>query len=194
MKFRNVFILSLFFLGFLILFFCKSETEPTELQSQEDIIAQIIFSGELNEELSDEDMTTHKENLSGTIVRFRGRLIELFHPENGERDYKEMGNLLAQRGAVIEATQQEYTWLHGEGDIAGLFQSLPRGRLEFEIRHVFIDKIFDPRVEHGEDVNMVARIFFKYRVPQMVEGKLQNQAGGGEFGCLHRNDCPWCDF
>ena len=193
MKFRNVFILSLFFLGFLILFFCKSETVPKKPQSKEDIMETMAFSDVLKEELGDE-IIKHKDNLAGTIIRFRDRLIALFHPENGERDYGEMARLLAQRGSVIESTQQEYTWLHGEGDIAGLFKSMSRGRLEFEIRHVFIDKIFDPRVEHGEDVNMVARIFFKYRVPRMEEGKPQNQAGGGTFGCLHRNDCPWCDF
>ena len=193
MKFRNVFILSSFFLGFLILFFCKSEPVPTELQSMKDIVARIAFSDELEAELGDE-VIKHKNNLADTIVRFRDRLIELFHPESGDRNYKEMGRLLAHRGAVVEATQQEYAWLHGEGDIAGLFKSLPEGRLEFEIRHVFIDKIFDPRFEHGEEVNMVARIFFKYRVPRVEEGKIKNQAGVGTFGCLHRNNCPWCDF
>jgi hypothetical protein len=194
MKFRNLFILSLFFLGFLILFFCKSETVPTELQSKEDIVVKIAFSDELKAELSDEDMTKHKGNLADTIIRFRDKLIELFHPENGDRNYKEMGSLLAQRGAILEDSREDYTWLYGIEEIAGLFQKLPEGRLEFEIRHVFIDKIFDQRFEDGEEVDMVARIFFKYRVPREEEGKLKNQAGGGTFGCLHRYDCPWCDF
>jgi hypothetical protein len=177
-----------------MLFFCKSETESAELQSKEDIMTKIAFSDELQGELTDDEMMKQKNNLADTIIRFRDRLIELFQPEEGDRDYAAMGELLAQRGSVVEATSKEYMWLYGKEQIAGLFQTLPEGNLELEIRHVFIDKIFDPRVEHGEGVNMVARIFFKYRVPQIEKGEIKNQAGGGTFGCLHRNNCPWCDF
>lgn len=194
MKFKNVFILSLFFLVVLLLFFCKSETEPPALQSLEDIVAKIAFSDELKAELSDEDMMKQKSNLADTIIRFRDRLIELFNPKEGERNFKEIGVLLGQRGSVLEDTQQDYTWLYGVEEIAGLFQRLPEGRLEFEIRHVFIDKIFEQRLEDKEPVDMVARIFFKYRVPHVEEGMLKNQGGNGSTGCLHRNNCPWCDF
>ena len=194
MKFKNLVILSLFFLCFLILFFCKSETEAPELQSREEIIERITFSEELKAELSNEDMIKHKDNLAETTERFRDNLIDLFNPENGDRNYEEMGVLLGQRRAILEDSRTDYTSLYGSLEIAGLFKNLSKGRLELEIRHVFIDKIFDPRTEDGEEVNMIARIFFKYRVPRVEEGMLENQAGGGSYECLHRHNCPWCNF
>lgn len=194
MRFKNVFILSLLLFGFLILFFCKPEPALTQVQSTEDIMARIVFSDELQTEIGAEDMTKQISNLADTLVIFRDRLIDLFQPKEGDPDYRMMGRLLAQRGAVIEATTDKYTWLHGEKSIAGLFQTLPEGNLEIEIRHVFVDKIFDPRTDGVEQVDMVARIFFKYRVPRMEEGELKNDAGSGTFGCLHRMDCAWCEF
>jgi hypothetical protein len=192
MKFKKVFFLSLLFLGFLVLFFCRSETEPPELQSAADIVALTTFSEELKTELSDEDMMEHSSNLAETTVRFRDRLIELFNPDSGDRNYKEMAVLLADRATIIEDTSEEFTRLYGAEEIAGLFKKLPEGDLEFEIRHIFIDKIFDPRTEDGEKVDMVARIFFRYRVPHVDEGTLKNNEGVGSSECLHRLNCPWC--
>jgi hypothetical protein len=195
MRFRNIFIVSIFFFCFLILFFCKPEPALTQEQSPEEIMAKIVFSDELQDEINAGDMEKHKINLTDKIVTFRDSLIDLFRPEEGERNFAELGRLLAQRGAVIEANTKKFTWLYGEESIADLFRNLPEGNLEIEIRHVFIDKIFDQKTDGKEEVDMEARIFFKWRVPHATkEGMLTNQAGGGTFGCLHRMGCAWCEF
>jgi hypothetical protein len=199
MKSRNVFILSLFILGFITLFFCKSETPTPKQQTPDEIMAKIVFSGDLERELlaADVKVLEQKSNLTDSIIRLRDELIKYFNPEDGDPDYQEIGNLLAARGAMIEDFNARYAWLTGRDKIAGLFQGLPRGMLEIEVRHVFIDKIFEEKfVEDNEEgkvkVDMVARIFFKYSVLREEEGELKNQSGGGSFGCLHRHNCPWC--
>jgi len=199
MRFRNVFILSLFVLGFITLFFCKSETPAPEQQTPEEIKAKIVFSGDLKIELkaAEVDLEEQKSNLTNSIIRWRDELIKNFNPEEGDPNYREIGNLLAARGAIVEDSNEQYAWLYGNENIADLFKRLPSGRLEIEIRHVFIDKIFEEKFVEDEEkgkepVDMVARVFFKYSVLRKEEGELKNLSGSGTFGCIHRQSCAWC--
>jgi len=196
MRFKSVFILSVFVLGIFSLFLCKPEPALAQ-QTEKEIIKRTVFCCELIQELEPEKIVEHKRNLARVLVKVRDRLIE-FYNKGTDESFEAMGNLFALRGAVIEDISPSYTRVSGDGAIAGFFAKLrtktPERALEIEIRHVFIDKIFDEKVVKIEDkeetVNWIARIIFRWRLPEKGES-MKNLSGGGSFECLHRQHCTW---
>jgi hypothetical protein len=196
MRFKSELILSFFVLGIFSLLLCKPEQALAQ-QSEEEIMQKTEFSCELIKKIKPEKIVEHKRNLAVVLVKVRDKLIEHFN-KGTEESFREMGVLLASKGAVLEDIGEKYKWVYGEEPIAGLFKSLStksEAELDIEIRHIFIDKIFEKGkvgITKEEEVNMVARIIFIYHLNHREGNIMKNSSGTGDFGCLHRHDCPWC--
>jgi hypothetical protein len=189
----NISVASLVSVGFVVLFFCAALALPQQ-KDRDDIMQKITFSEDLENQLDMDQREDQKKRLTDAIRKF-GKALSADYAGG---KYKDIGNELAARAAVIEDSRAEFAWIMGSAEISRLFTRLreeyPERKLTIEIRHVFVDKIFeDKHVDDGKmPVDMTATIFFKYAVIQKMGEESTNMSGIGTFSCVHRNDCTWC--
>lgn len=202
MKSRNFSLLFIFVFCFLIVMFCQTdEKEIQGTQSLEQLAKLIHVSGDAADLFNEEV----RAKLLEAINNFRNAFQDYFN--SIETDYfpkSDVNTLLQDKHVILEdvtkvyhrvSTGDQYCRLLREAKeekARSLEATLGDIQLCIVIKHITVDKIEETRFDHeGEQVNMIARVIFKYHILGRNGSFDENTAGGGSGEFLHRRVCTW---
>jgi hypothetical protein len=202
MRFKISIILFAFLCGTVLFMFCGRDAEEPNYrpenwnQSVDDIVK--IIELQPGADLSEEK----KSELAGLIIAARDEFIATFEND----DFTSMGGRMGNRGTRILVVNNEPRFIFGARELAVYFQTVKLGKedewqrdatIEFKFKSVTVSPITPARnvwsnsdQKSLDSIDMYIRITFGYHiVPVNSKEKIENEAGGGDMGCYHRQGC-----